>query len=55
MDFYGFGMDFDWTAEGWVLEPHGWLLYEKASIFCVEYKKIAHITQGSMYKKLKLN
>ena len=50
--FYCFGMHFDWTAEGWVLELHEWLLYEKTSIFCVEYKKIAHITQGSMYKKL---
>ena len=31
--FYGFEMDFDWTAESLVLELHEWLLYEKTSIF----------------------
>jgi len=34
--FYGCGMDFDWTAEGWVFEFHGWLLYEKTSIFSIK-------------------
>ena len=31
--FYGFEMDFDWTAESLVLELHEWLLYTKTSIF----------------------